>query len=242
MRKSLAAALIAASAGTSACGQTRAEDGGLTVSRNYQVGNFQEIDVGGPFDVTIRTGANPSVRATGSQKLIERLVVEVKGDKLEIHPRREKGWFGGWGGNHGKATLEVTVPMLRAATLAGAGGMTINKITGDSFEGQIAGAGDLRVDSIEVGSLKLGIAGAGNAVAGSGRAKSAEYEIAGSGGVDAKAITTEDLKVSVAGAGDVKAHATRAADVSIMGAGDVEVTGGARCSVHRAGAGDVRCS
>jgi hypothetical protein len=242
MRKSLAAALIAASAATSACGQTRAEGGGPTVTRNYQVGNFQEIDVGGPFDVTIRTGANPSVRATGSQKLIERLVVEVKGDKLEIRPRREKGWFGGWGGHHGKATLEVTVPMLRAATLAGAGGMSIDKITGDRFEGQIAGAGDLRVDSVEVGSLKLGIAGAGNAIARSGRAQRAEYEIAGSGDVDAKAISTEDLKVSVAGAGDVKAHATRAADVSIVGAGDVEVTGGAKCSIHRAGAGDVRCS
>ena len=242
MRKSLAAAIIAATAATSACGQTRSEDGGPTVSRNFQVGNFQEIEVGGPFDVTIRTGANPSVRATGNQKLIDRLVVEVKGDKLEIHPKREGGLFGGWGGHHGKATLEVTVPALKAATLAGAGGITIDRIKGDRFEGQIAGAGDMRVDSIEVASLKFGIAGAGSATARSGRAQNADYEIAGSGGVDAKGIATQDLKVSIAGSGDVRAHATGAANVDIMGAGDVEVTGGANCSVHKAGAGDVRCS
>ena len=242
MRKCLAAALIATSVATSACGQTRAEDGGPTVTRNYQVGNFQEIEVGGPFDVTIRTGINPSVRATGSQGLIDRLVVEVKGDKLSIHPRKENGWFGGWGGSHGKASLDVTVPALRAATLAGAGGITSDKITGDSFDGQIAGAGDMRVDSVEVGSLKLGIAGSGNATARSGRAQNAEFEIAGAGGVDAKGIAAQDLKVSIAGSGDVKAHATGAAKVDIMGAGDVEVTGGAKCSVHKAGAGNVRCS
>src|SRR5215212_5020659 len=93
MRKSVAAALIAASAATSACGQTRAEEGGPTVSRNYQVGNFQEIEVAGPYDVEVRTGSNPTVSARGSEKLLERTVVEVRGDKLIIRPQREKGWF-----------------------------------------------------------------------------------------------------------------------------------------------------
>ena len=71
MRKSIAAAVIAASAATSACGRTHAEDGGPTVSRNYQVGSFDQIEVAGPYNVQVRTGANPSVTAQGSQKLIE---------------------------------------------------------------------------------------------------------------------------------------------------------------------------
>jgi len=56
MRKSFAAAVIAASAATSACGHSRSEDGGPTVARNYQVGGFEEIDVAGPYNVTVRTG------------------------------------------------------------------------------------------------------------------------------------------------------------------------------------------
>ena len=241
MRKTIATAVVAAAAATAGCGQTRAEDGGPTTSRNYQVGNFEEVEVAGPFDVTIRTGANPSVRATGSEKMIERLVVEVKGNKLSIHPRREKGWFGGWN-FRGKGQIAITVPMIRAATLAGSGGLDIDRVRGDRFEGQIAGSGDLRVGAVEVGSLKLGIAGSGAANAGSGRARSAEYEIAGSGGVDARGIAAEDLKVSIAGSGDVKAQASRSADVDIAGSGDVEVTGGATCSVSKAGSGNVRCS
>src|SRR5438477_13044577 len=120
MRKSVAAAVIAASAATSACGHSR-EDDGATVSRNYQVGNFQEIEVAGPYDVEVRTGGNPSVSAQGSEKLLERTSLEVKGDRLVIGPEQQHGWFSfGWS-SHGKAHFTVTVPQLSGAKIAGSG-------------------------------------------------------------------------------------------------------------------------
>jgi hypothetical protein len=239
MRKLIAAALIAASTAPAACSHDRDEDAGPVVSRAYQVGNFTALEAAGPFDVTVRTGANPGVQVKGNQKLVEKLVVEVKGDKLLIRPEEHRGWFH-WGTTHGKAEIAVTVPQLRAATLAGAGGITIDKVTGDSFDGSIAGAGDLKLQSIDVGSLKVDIAGAGS-VSGAGKAQNADYGIAGSGDVDATQIVVENLKVGIAGSGNVRAHATRAAKVDIMGSGDVEVTGGAQCSVSKMGGGDVRC-
>ena len=242
MRTLVAAAVIAASAATSACGHSRDEDPGPQVSQNYQVGNFNEVEVAGPFDVTIRTGAAPSVQAKGNQKLVERLIVEVKGNKLLIHPKQKHGWFGSWGSVSGKGEIAVTVPMIEAATLAGAGDLDIDNIKGEKFDGQIAGSGDLKLGSVEVGSRKVGIAGSSGATAGSGKAGSAEFEIAGSGSVDARSVQVKDLKVSIAGSGSIKANATRAADVNIMGSGDVDVTGGAKCSVSKAGAGDVHCS
>src|SRR3954447_23001814 len=68
MRKSVAA-LIAASA-LSGCQVHAQEDAGRTVSRNYQVGNFQQIEVAGPYDVDVRTGSNVSVSAKGGEKLL----------------------------------------------------------------------------------------------------------------------------------------------------------------------------
>src|SRR5689334_3225077 len=95
MRNSLVAAIVA-SAALAGC-QVRAENGGARVSRNYQVGNFQKIEVAGPYDVQVRTGANPGVSARGSEKLLERTTVEVQGDKLVIRPQRHGGWFSfGW--------------------------------------------------------------------------------------------------------------------------------------------------
>jgi len=240
MRKSIAAALIAASAATAACSHDRDENAGPVVSRAFQVGNFTELEAAGPFDVTVRTGAQPGVQVRGNQKLIEKMVVEVRGDKLVIRPEERHGWFH-WSSTNGKAEIAVTVPQLRAASLAGAGGISIDKVQGDSFDGDIAGSGDLSIGSLDVGSLKVSIAGAGS-VTGTGKAKSADYDIAGSGDVAADRITVDDLTVSIAGSGNVRAHATRAAKVDIMGSGDVEVKGGAKCSVSKMGSGDVRCS
>jgi len=240
MRKSVAA-VVAASAIVSGCGRVHAEEGGATVSRNYQVGNFQEIEIAGPYDVEVRTGGNPSVSARGSEKLLDRTTVEVKGDKLVIHPENGHSWFNfGWS-THGKANFTVTVPQLSGATIAGSGDIHVDKIQGDSFEGTVAGSGGINVGNMDVQNLKLAIAGSGG-VKGAGKAKSAQYEIAGSGGIDGAGIVSEQAKVSIAGSGDVKAHATGTADVSIMGSGDVEISGGAKCNVSKAGSGNVRCS
>ena len=242
MRSSIAMAIIAASATTAACGQGHAEDAGPTVSRNYQVGAFQQIEVAGPYDVQVHTGANPGVTARGGEKLLDRTTVEVKGDKLVIHPKRTHGWFNfGWG-HHGKATFAVTVPQLSGATIAGSGDIQIDRVQGSNFEGVVAGSGGLNVDAVDVQQLKLAIAGSGSAKAGNGKAQTAKYDIAGSGDVDARSIQTNDVNVSIAGSGSVRAHASDTAKVSIMGSGDVDVAGGAKCSISKAGSGDVHCS
>lgn len=242
MRNSIAAAVIAAAAATGACGQMHNESDGPTVSRNYQVGNFQQIEVAGPYDVTVRTGANPSVAAQGPQKLLERAVVVVQGDKLVIHPQEHRGLFSFNLGSHGGAHFTVTVPQLSAAKIAGSGDISVDKVRGQRFEGAVAGSGELKVDTVDVGALKLSIGGSGSAKAGSGKAQSADYSIGGSGEIEAGGVQTQQAKVSIAGAGSVKAHATGTADVSIMGSGDVDVAGGAKCSVSKHGSGSVSCS
>jgi hypothetical protein len=242
MRKSIAAVVIAASAATSACGQHRVEDGGPTVSRNYQVGNFQQIEVAGPYDVEVRTGTSPSASARGSQKLLEHTIVEVQGDKLVIRTKHENRWFGGGWSTNGKANFTITVPQLKGATIAGSGGINVDRVQGDSFDGTVAGSGDLNVGALEVQSLKLSIAGSGGVKAGAGKTQSAEYEIAGSGDVDAGTIQAQQAKVSIAGSGSVKGQAHGTAEVSIMGSGDVDLSGGAKCSVSKMGSGEARCS
>jgi hypothetical protein len=242
MRKSIAAASIAAIAATSACGQMQNGGAGPTVSRNYQVGNFQQIEVAGPYDVKVRTGGNPGVSAQGSQKLLDRTIVEVQGDKLVIHPQEHHGFFNWSWGSGGKADFTVTVPQLSGATIAGSGDIRVDNVRGSSFEGTVAGSGGLDVDSVEVQSLKLSIGGSGSAKAKAGKAQLADYGIGGSGDIDAGAVQSQQAKISIAGSGSIKANATGTADVSIMGSGDVDVSGGAKCSVNKAGSGSVRCS
>ena len=242
MRHSIAAGIAAASAIVAGCHHERVEDAGSMVSRNYQVGSFDRVEVAGPYDVQVRTGPQASVAAQGGNRLLDRTTVEVHGDKLIIEPKRTKGWFGVHWSSNGKARFVVTVPQLRAASIAGSGGMQIDQVRGESFEGEVAGSGSLDVAQSDVQRLKLAIAGSGGIKARAGKATKAEYEIAGSGDVDGGGVAAQDLEVSIAGSGSVRAHATGQAEVNIMGSGGLDVTGGAKCKISKMGWGDVRCS
>jgi len=242
MRTAIVSVAIAASFATAACSRTHSKDGGPTVSRNYQVGGFDQIEVAGPYNVQVRTGPNPGVSAQGGAKLIEHMVVEVQNGKLLIHPERKKGWsFSGWN-FHGKVDLTVTVPQLRGATIAGSGDIKVDQVRGDRFEGTVAGSGDLEVAALDVQSLELTIAGSGGVKATTGRAQSSKLDIAGSGDIDAKGVQSQTADISIAGSGSIAAQASGTAAVSIVGSGDVDVTGGAKCSISKQGSGDVRCS
>ena len=241
MRNAMVISMVAGAVSLAACGQARSEDAGPATSRNYAVSGFTALEVAGPYEVQVRTGANPGVAANGPRKMIDHLVVEVKGDKLLIHPEEHRGFFHmGWNSN-GTVHVDVTVPQLQGATIAGSGDIRVNQVKGEAFEGTVAGSGSLGVDSIDVQTLKLAIAGSGDVKAASGRAQSAKYDIGGSGDIDAKGLQAQTADVSIAGSGSVAAHATGTANVSIMGSGDVEVTGGAKCSVTKQGSGTARC-
>jgi hypothetical protein len=225
---------------TAACNHAGAEDAGPQTSRNFTVGAFDTIEVSGPYDVAVRTGSGPSVTANGSEKMIERMVVEVQDGRLSIHPRKDEGSFN-WG-RGGHVELQVTVPSLRGAEIAGSGGIRIDRVAGDSFEAAIRGSGDLSIETLETGSLAAAVAGSGNIQTGAGKARSVDLKISGSGNINTAGVTAQTASAKIAGSGNIRAHATQTAEVRILGSGDIEISGGAKCNVQNKGAGSFRCS
>lgn len=230
-------AITLAAAGCHWSADAEERDAGPKVSRNYQVGDFSKIEVAGPYEVKVVTGGAPGVAARGGENLLNETEVVVEGDTLEIRPKKRKGFRWSW--SNGTAEFTVNVAALRAAAIAGSGGITVDKVSGD-FEGDVAGSGDLRLPSVAGGTVKLAIAGSGDVMA-AGRADKVDISIAGSGDIDAKGLISRAADVSIAGSGGVAAHATDTADVSIMGSGDVELSGGAKCKVSKMGSGNVHC-
>jgi hypothetical protein len=242
MRRFTIPASVAIALAAAGCSWSSADaeerDAGAKVSRNYQVADFTKIAVSGPYEVKVVTGGQPGVSARGGDKLLDETEVVVDGDTLNIRTKKRKGIRWSW--SNGAAEFTVNVAALRAAAIAGSGGITVDKIAGD-FEGDVAGSGDLRLPAVDGGNIKLAIAGSGGVTA-AGKADSVDIGIAGSGDIDAKGLISRTADVSIAGSGNVAAHATETADVSIMGSGDVDVSGGAKCSVSQAGSGNVNCS
>jgi len=238
-RQLVTAAVVALLAGACHVG-SKAEDreAGPEVSRTYQVGAFDRIEVAGPYEVNVVTGGKPAVSAKGGSNLLDETEVVVENGRLQIRPKKHNGIHFSW--HSGKAVFTVNAAALHGASIAGSGGINVDKVAGD-FEGDVAGSGDLKVSAIAGGKIKLAIAGSGNVDA-AGKADSVDLSIAGSGDIRAGGLASRTAAVSIAGSGSVAANAAESADVSIMGSGDVDVTGGAKCKVSKAGSGDVRCS
>ena len=238
MRKAIFTAIVVGAAAlATACNGRESEDAGPATARDFAVGDFKEIESAGAFDVTVRTGARASVRAEGPQKVLDRLVVEVKGDQLSIHPRN--GGFN-WG-RSGPVRIAVTVPELRAATIAGSGTLSVDKVVTDSFKATIAGSGDISIPSIAAKSVEIEIAGSGSGSL-AGQTEQAVYVIAGSGELDASKLAAKDLKLTIAGSGSLSANASGNATGEILGSGEARISGGAKCKIEKAGSGSIVCS
>jgi hypothetical protein len=242
MRKAILIGAALAAMSTAGCAQSRGATAGPATTRNYEVGSFERIEVGGPYEVSVTTGGAPSVRASGDERAIERMIVEVENSTLKIHTRKRSGINLGWSDRGQPVKLAVTVPRLTAAQIAGSGSIAVDKVAGDAFNAGVAGSGELRLGEVNVKRFKADIAGSGDIDAGRGRASVVSYEIAGSGDIEAGGLVAEVASISIAGSGEVSGHATRTASVDIAGSGDVRLTGGAKCTVSKAGSGDVHCS
>lgn len=212
-------------------------EAGAEVTRSYQVGAFDRLEVSGPYEVNVVTGGQSGVSAKGGENLLAETDVIVENGILKIEPKKKKGVRWNW--RNGKAVFTVNAAALQGASIAGSGGVTVDKVAGD-FEGEVAGSGGLKVGQIAGGKVKFDIAGSGGVEA-AGKADAVDISIAGSGDINLGGLASRTAQVSIAGSGNVKANASETADVSIMGSGDVDISGGAKCKVSKAGSGNVSC-
>lgn len=210
--------------------------------RSYDVGAFDEIVAVGPHRFVVTVGGATSVRAEGPAESLDKYVVEVDGDALEIRPRREHwdDWEDWEEFQVEPATYYITLPRLDATVLAGSGDMAVDRIAGDDFHASVAGSGELDIAALSVEAARLAVAGSGKLKA-AGSARDIHVSIAGSGDFEAPRLTSDTAKISIAGSGDASLTVQREAHMSVVGSGNVEIAGEARCTISGFGSGQARC-
>lgn len=212
----------------------------LAAERNYPVGGFDRIALGGSPDVTVVTGHTPGVRATGDQKALDRLDIEVVDGTLRIGNKRGFNWS--WSsGDSDRVRIAVTVPMLRGVSVGGSGTVSVDRVKVPAFAADVGGSGSIRLASLDVQTVNFSLGGSGDVIA-AGRCGSSHANVGGSGSLKLGALRCDILDVSLAGSGNVDATAGRTATISVAGSGDVHVTGGAKCTISKVGSGQVRCT
>lgn len=208
-------------------------------TQSFAVSGFTRVRVAGPDDVSVRPGAQFAVVATGAPELLARLEVEVHDGELSIGRKRATGRR--WNVASGEGVqIEVTLPALGAATLAGSGNLRVAAISGASFKVALTGSGEIDVSGIKVDSLQVDLTGSGN-IRLDGSARQGALALTGSGDIEAGRLQAGSLEVRLNGAGDVRATASGHASINLAGSGDVLVQGTVDCTISRRGSGAAHC-
>lgn len=240
MRKMVVMGLMATALTVGGCGRSEADPGPET-TRAFAFKDFDEVTLAGADDVKVIYGRNYAIAATGPEDVIEELEIRQNGRSLIVSRKEEKGWKIGWDKRKTSALVTVTMPLIRAATLSGAGDLTVVTATPeDSFGAKLSGSGNMSVENSRAKAVDLSLTGAGNMTV-RGVADTVNAQLTGSGSMDAVALPAREVTVSLSGAGNITASASELATGTLSGVGNVDIAGAARCAVRKSGIGDVRC-
>lgn len=207
---------------------------GNAQTEQRSVPSFSGLSSHGAFDVVVKKGEQASVVVSADENLLQYIITEVNGDKLEI--RTKKGV-----NLRPSSSLQVIVTNPNYNELSSHGSGNIkgeNQLTStDKVELQLYGSGNINVD-MTAPAVNAGISGSGNITV-SGTAKQFSGTIRGSGGIHAGDLKSEEGKVEIAGSGNVEVFANNKLDVNIMGSGGVKYRGDAQINTNIAGSGSV---
>jgi hypothetical protein len=207
--------------------------------RRFTVTEFDRIIVDGPFQVRLATGRSPSATATGSAQALDRVSIDVQGGTLRVRPNRSA-----WGGYPGMATGPVTIELstrdIRAASVNGAGSLSLGRVRGLRVDLSVEGSGRIAAPEVEADALVIGLIGSGR-IEVAGRAADLRASIHGWAELDASALTAQGANIVTDTAGRVSATVAREARVNASGIGEVEISGSPACTVRGLSAGQVRC-
>ena len=207
--------------------------------RRYSVTDFDRVVVEGPFTVRLATGRTSSALATGSQQALDRVSVEVQGRTLRIRPNRSA-----WGGYPGAATGMVAIELgtreLRAASVNGAGSLTIDRAGGLRLDLTVEGAGRIAAPALSADVLVVSTIGSGRLQLG-GTARELRASVHGWADLDAAALKAQGASIVTDTAGRIAVAVDREATVTASGIGEVDVLGTPACTVRGLSAAQVRC-
>lgn len=225
--------LLSACNGTIEFGDGIRGSGELTTTQ-FDVDEFDSIEVGNAFEAFITVGEQQSVEVLANADLVEELDVRVRNSTLLV------GLRDGVSLRSGTLEATITVPDLVALDVSGASDVSLFGSSGSEQHFEISGASDLTATGVR-GVLELEVSGSSN-VEMQGRASEVTIDATGASDVLLDLAGVERAKVDLTGASSVEFDSVDSVTGSLSGASDLTVPAGADVNVESSGSSDVERS
>lgn len=166
-------------------------------TREFDLKDFDEISVGGAFEVEIRFGDRQRVAVTIDDNLWDNLELKVRHGRLSVD----------WDEScrpDDDCRLELVVTSLEAMSVSGAAEVDIAKFAGERFEFALSGAAELEMDGV---------------------VEDLDIQVSGAGEIDTRDLEARHVKVRISGAGHANITASESLDAKVSGVGNINYWG-----------------
>jgi len=209
------------------------DKGANRIEEARKVGNFDKISVAYGIDLHLHQSDKTSVSVKAKKEVMEHIVTEVKGGRLEI---KMDSWKRS---NKGPIDVTVHVPNLKAISASGGS--------------DVYGKGDWKFDDLDV-SLSGGSdfemqltaknvncnASGGSDIDISGMAKTIDINCSGGSDVSAKSFKVKQCNANASGGSDIEIYVTESINANASGASDITYKGDpSKVKVRSSGSSDI---
>ncbi|WOC40465.1 head GIN domain-containing protein [Polaribacter sp. HL-MS24] len=214
--------------------KNRIKGNGNQITKTRTVSSFNEINVGGSFEVILVKGTEGKITIEAEENIIPYIETEVDGDRLKIQYKRNTNIR-----STKSVTIRVQIKDLESVSLGGSGKISSEDlIKAKDFKVNIGGSGNIDLH-LEVQNGSASIGGSGNLIL-RGKAEKMRSKIAGSGSIKAYAFTADDLNASIAGSGNIKITVQTKIKAKVVGSGNIYYKGNPKhVDTKSIGSGDV---
>jgi len=149
------------------------------ISENYDLKNFDKVEIDNSWKVTIRQKEHYKVDVTAPKEVLERTRVVVLGDRLVLDTQNYLRW-------KDKPEANVTMPNIVAIAVEGAATIDLEGFSCNELRMQVAGACKVSGRDNKIENLYLRSDGASSVDLTDSRVRNADLDINGAGSVELK--------------------------------------------------------
>lgn len=177
-------------------------DRSADVTQTYDFEGFDQIAVGGVYELDVQVGSDFSVRISGAPEEMARVEAEVEDGVLRLDQEDRNHGVRRWR-NLG-LTAVVTMPALTGLSVSGVAEADVAGVKAENFSARLSGVGEIDI---------------------SGTCGALSAHVSGVGELDAADLECADVDVHVSGVGDAKVYASESVYATVSGIGSISVYG-----------------
>jgi hypothetical protein len=197
------------------------EGSGDVQQQDYDLDEFDRIQINVESQVSITNAASDSVQIEADDNILSNLNVRVRGQTLVIEPSNDFPFILG-------RSLDATEPIniniamndLERITTSGKVSVEITELTVEEMRVSARGESLYSLENVNIEDLQVDLSGESE-FSGTGVLNEQRIDISGSGFYDTENATSKSVSLEISGAGTARINVEEELKISISGSGEV---------------------